>query len=1069
MFFDECCTRRAPPSPDGEAPRLASSARPLTTAESERERTPNHPLQQHPVDPVDIPLVSLGDSSLLPASQKSTILAGILPTNGKADKPQGDDIQPSILHDTESVVGKSNDTDTHRSAINASLGVKSNDTIQPIGLASEGLFPDSASGTKKTHRSKRKLNLMNFIRSKLSNTTAGKRKIDVDAAQRKIDVDDANARLALHLGLNKKQTDEIQLRSAAVLQARRRGRASQRPWEAEDEMISSSHDLRTVRSRSQSLPSDSNLKESFEDLRATAHGTRTHSATPTMPSAPTIVAQRLASITDSSMDLGDSDWRASMQSKDRGTALRKLSQSSTIPVAARESRPQAVGLPPTKKWLSSQGLRGNPSIRGSSEEFGDSDSVNLLSQNRTPSQEFGGVDGLIESTDMIHVLQMSSPSRLSRATNNSVRSLQSLANRRRTRRHGAMQNIHDGRTAKLPDPSNDSLSWYGGADAFLTAQDAPNHEIAEDAHLPNALQEASNLSVVDEADSFSRIIKNSVHRESLENLFGSLEPAEVDARLKERAERSRAQASRNSSTRVPSKSQEEIGKNDMIVRYMRLPNPSKLAPFGTGRYDGVDPARMSTRLDSEVHESPRPSSSIEHPEDPLKGNAAFGPGSCDNNGSASNRANFHSEVHESSILDPFADHDDGPHKEFAASRTGGHDGPASTRKPTRLHSEIDESSIPTPRIGHGYHLLNISGRMNLSQGTLSIDNKTPQSAGGVSPMDQTSRATQHMWQNIIQKYGDDAAQKMGESMKIPESRRRRTSMGLSLRNLSLSRLTSRSNSAKSRTSELSPAKAEEGDESEVLDKPETVAARERNRDMIRHREMRQKEKILLWEQELANIEHDAKEKSRGIVPRSRSNLGGLAAGKLPESWSRFPSHTRSERTESAGPGDLIESQDFVENAECEEHQVRHDSDNKVHKTGLTRRVRGVFDQLRTTSTTSVSDRLHGRKSSIHVGGRVEYPELELVGSGAPRDGELEQQIGEIVRGAEREKRRIAVVTGDGAKDEANVDAATKDVPKDEDDVDASTEDVPKDEDDVDASTEDGPKDEDGAGDAASGP
>jgi hypothetical protein len=141
----------------------------------------------------------------------------------------------------------------------------------------------------------------------------------------------------------------------------------------------------------------------------------------------------------------------------------------------------------------------------------------------------------------------------------------------------------------------------------------------------------------------------------------------------------------------------------------------------------------------------------------------------------------------------------------------------------------------------------------------------------------------------------------------------------------------------------------------------------------------------------------------------------------PASWTRFPSHNREERNESAAASDSVVSNDFavktLEDGSIEyitsirKHLHRHHEKDHHHKSLPVRfsmKIRASLDKLRTTKSTLRHDVIVGRRSSTSIGGVLESPELEILplapGSGHLRETQLE--VSASMRRASRQRRRM---------------------------------------------------------------
>ncbi|KAL9611373.1 MAG: hypothetical protein Q9167_003992 [Letrouitia subvulpina] len=92
-----------------------------------------------------------------------------------------------------------------------------------------------------------------------------------------------------------------------------------------------------------------------------------------------------------------------------------------------------------------------------------------------------------------------------------------------------------------------------------------------------------------------------------------------------------------------------------------------------------------------------------------------------------------------------------------------------------------------------------------------------------------------------------------------------------------------------------------------------------------------------------------------------------------ESWLRYPSHTFAERTGPAGPKDNVTPRDFAEALAAQRRISKKKSRSMTFPKKVIHRIGHVY------KTRSVDFRRFkaGHRSSIAVGGRLEYPELEI--------------------------------------------------------------------------------------------
>lgn len=163
-----------------------------------------------------------------------------------------------------------------------------------------------------------------------------------------------------------------------------------------------------------------------------------------------------------------------------------------------------------------------------------------------------------------------------------------------------------------------------------------------------------------------------------------------------------------------------------------------------------------------------------------------------------------------------------------------------------------------------------------------------------------------------------------------------------------------------------------------------------------------------WADELEAQERKAKAKTAALgqgpsLPRPRMPL---------ESWARFPSHTREERTASAGVNDNVSPKDFAikdtkdgviewMTSDRKHHLYHHHVKEQHHSLPIrvSKQIRASLYKLRTIKSAVMSDTIHGRKSCVSIGGKLEYPELELLaGEGNELYDEVERD--QAIRSAE---------------------------------------------------------------------
>jgi hypothetical protein len=190
-----------------------------------------------------------------------------------------------------------------------------------------------------------------------------------------------------------------------------------------------------------------------------------------------------------------------------------------------------------------------------------------------------------------------------------------------------------------------------------------------------------------------------------------------------------------------------------------------------------------------------------------------------------------------------------------------------------------------------------------------------------------------------------------------------------------------------------------------------------------------------WEAEMDAIASKSKMKSRNIVRKSKPS--GLDR-RYPASWARFPSHSRNERSVEARSGDKVDRKDFAlkgtdngktvwYHSERTYHLYHHDGDDHPShldetEKGITGKVLeklgvGVVDKTQSIGLEPNPEQTYGRRSSLNVGGALEYPELEILPVVMKKEEELANEVydeGEEKRRALSQKMARNV---DGSLDE----------------------------------------------------
>ncbi|EHK99115.1 hypothetical protein M7I_5035 [Glarea lozoyensis 74030] len=174
-----------------------------------------------------------------------------------------------------------------------------------------------------------------------------------------------------------------------------------------------------------------------------------------------------------------------------------------------------------------------------------------------------------------------------------------------------------------------------------------------------------------------------------------------------------------------------------------------------------------------------------------------------------------------------------------------------------------------------------------------------------------------------------------------------------------------------------------------------------------------------WEAEMAAIAGKAKAKSKNIVKKNKPTGPDL---RYPSNWARFPSHTRHERSLSAGRPDKVQARDFgmktVGNGEPtwylheRKHHLYHyeGDDHSSHADDA--RKKGIFEKVHKILKEEIKnfenrgeppeiEDTYGRRSSMNVPLETDFPELEILPmelrSAAQMEKEVLEQLAEQKR------------------------------------------------------------------------
>jgi hypothetical protein len=171
------------------------------------------------------------------------------------------------------------------------------------------------------------------------------------------------------------------------------------------------------------------------------------------------------------------------------------------------------------------------------------------------------------------------------------------------------------------------------------------------------------------------------------------------------------------------------------------------------------------------------------------------------------------------------------------------------------------------------------------------------------------------------------------------------------------------------------------------------------------------------------------DKNTSVNNESRKSSGrssGMRNIKMSKSstssWARFPSHSRGERSLTAGSPDKVEGKDFaikeIVDGEPEYilhprmHQFRHRRHHrgKHHLTisqRMQEKIRLSFYKLLASPNIPTNATIDGRRGSMTLTGRIEDPELEIIALPLDEEvtGELADLEGDIAAEMRQEERR----------------------------------------------------------------
>lgn len=127
-----------------------------------------------------------------------------------------------------------------------------------------------------------------------------------------------------------------------------------------------------------------------------------------------------------------------------------------------------------------------------------------------------------------------------------------------------------------------------------------------------------------------------------------------------------------------------------------------------------------------------------------------------------------------------------------------------------------------------------------------------------------------------------------------------------------------------------------------------------------------------------------------IAPDTEGPLARHRSGSSLAAWSRYPTHTRHERSFSAGMLDSVIARDFADagspiddnSDDATETTPIKKPKSKIRGVGLRRKFLTDLPKLFKPHRTAIIKPARGHRSSIAAGAPLEFPELELISGGA---------------------------------------------------------------------------------------
>ncbi|KAH8685593.1 hypothetical protein BGZ60DRAFT_522880 [Tricladium varicosporioides] len=191
-----------------------------------------------------------------------------------------------------------------------------------------------------------------------------------------------------------------------------------------------------------------------------------------------------------------------------------------------------------------------------------------------------------------------------------------------------------------------------------------------------------------------------------------------------------------------------------------------------------------------------------------------------------------------------------------------------------------------------------------------------------------------------------------------------------------------------------------------------------------------------WEEEMAATAAKAKAKSRNIVKKNKPTGPDR---RYPATWSQFPSHSRDDRSKSAGPPDQIEAIDFAMAKRENGKEIWYHSERKLHlyhydndghpshaddlrkrnlKEKLEKTIENKMYNYQNSLEAPIPEDTFGRRSSMNTELKMEFPELEILGMEIMATDDMEREVEEELAEEERKEHLANTDMGtvDGAAD-----------------------------------------------------